>query len=75
MRDRKAKQLVLMNPLLGDASINIETKNSIITVTHGTDDDVLFKCKGYEGDWDRFWDFIYSLGGEYQQKQYLHFKE
>ena len=42
----------------GSASIFVELKDGIITVTHGTDEVVLFSVPVLAGTWDAIWDVI-----------------
>ena len=42
----------------GSASIFVELKDGIITVTHGTDQVVLFSESVLAGTWDAMWDAI-----------------
>lgn len=45
----------------GHASIFIEIKDGIITVTHGTDNVVLQKWEAQGNDWDQLWKTIMQL--------------
>ena len=42
----------------GQASILVALEDGVITVTHGTDNVVLFKKDAYIGAWDDIWDAI-----------------
>ena len=47
----------------GAASIVVDLKDGVITVTHGTDNVVLQRWVARQGDWDRIWDTINLLAG------------
>lgn len=52
-------------PELGAASILIDLSHSTITVYHGTDKLVLArKDRAVDGDWDRIWAALESIGLE-----------
>ena len=48
----------------GVASIIVDLRDGVITVTHGTDDVVLQRWVAERGDWDRIWETIYQLAGD-----------
>ena len=45
----------------GGASINIELKDGVIAVTHGTDGSVLAQWTASGSDWDSIWKTIHQL--------------
>ena len=55
----------------GAASMNIELKDGVITVRHGTDNEVLLTTVATQGSWGSIWEKLRSIKSSYDSQKFV----